>query len=296
MKILSIVAMSAMVLTGFARAADQAAATADPVPNTNPIVPGTPPVPPTENEMTVGAPAEVFGKVIGMHSCTLVGVADPHLLVKLESAPGDVDIVDLGSTAELKANGIEPKEGQTFWVDGRVGKVNGKPLVVAETVSESKLVTINHQALRVETTKHADARQADGNAAPNPAQAPAQDKGPNVPKTETVDAGQDIRTIDGVVLHSRHVRIEGESFEHVMAKVQTDNGVVVLDLGTCSALPASVDLTVGKSIAASGYVGRLNGKPIIMAESVGNLTSIERPHQADVTPSNASYPDANQKR
>ena len=287
MKFLNIVALSAFVVTGFAHAADQATtAAADPVPNAKPVA-GT-----TEDEMKVGAPAQVFGKVIGTHSCELVGMSDPHMLVKLESEPGNVDIVDLGSTSELKANGIEPKEGQQFWVDGRVGKVNGKPLVVAETVSESKLITINRQALRVETTQHADARQADANAAP----APTQDKAPGAPKTETVDAGQDILTIDGVVMHSRHVRIEGESFEHVMAKVKTDNGVVVLDLGTCTALPASVDLTEGKPIAASGYMGKLNGKPILMAESVGNLTSIERPHQADVTPTNANYPDANSKK
>ncbi len=287
MKFLSIVAMTAFVISGFAHAADQATtAAADPVPDSKPVA-GT-----TEDEMKVGAPAQVFGKVVGMHSCNLVGMSDPHMLVKLESEPGNVDIVDLGSTAELKANGIEPKEGQQYWVDGRVGKVNGKPLVVAETVSESKLVTINHQALRVETTKHADARQADANAAP----APTQEKAQGEPKTETVDAGQDILTIDGVVMHSRKVRIEGESFEHVMAKIKTDNGVVVLDLGTCTALPATVDLTEGKPIAASGYMGRLNGKPILMAESVGNLTSIERPHQADVTPTNTNYPDANLKK
>ena len=240
-----------------------------------------------EADMPIGTPAQVFGKVTSIHNVSMVGMSEQHALVKLESAPGDIEIVDLGSVADLKTNGIEVKEGQQFWVDGRVGKINGKPLVVAERISESKLVVLNRQApLREETTKHADARQAqqaqDVSAGTAPANGETRD--PRAPRTETVDAGEKLLTIQGNVIHTRHISIEGESFQHVLAKVQTENGIVVLDLGTCSTLPASVDLSEGKAIAASGVIGHLNGKPVLLAESVGNQTSIQRPNEPTVTP------------
>ena len=273
MKILSVVAIAAFVVAGLAGAADDkglvAAGQAPAGSETD------------SKDMPVGTTAQVFGKIVSIHNCNIVGMPDAHVLAKLESAPGDVEIVDLGSAAELKSNGLEPHEGQQLWVEGRVGKINGKALVVAETLSESKLVTITRQApLREETVKHADARQA-GAVAGNEAK---DAKDIKAPKVETVDAGQRFLSVEGNVVHTRHVKIEGESFEHILAKLQTENGIVVLDLGMCSTMPESVDLTAGKSVAASGLVGQLNGKPIIVAETVGNQSIIHRPAQPEVVP------------
>ena len=277
MKILSVVAIAAFVFTGVAGAEDVKLAASEPLPPTASQ--------PSEQDVQVGSSAQVFGKVVSVHTCNMVGMSDPHVLVKLESAPGDVEVVDLGSAAELKSNGIEPHQGQQFWVDGQVGKINGKPLVVAETVSESKLVYITRQApLREETTKHADARHAEAGTATQVTDV----KDVKAEKTETADAGQQVRTIEGTVVHTKRVRIEGETNEHILAKVQTESGIVVLDLGTCATMPNDVDLTAGKSIAASGVVGHLNGKPVILAESVGNLSSIQRPNVPETVPTSAT--------
>jgi len=269
MRISSIVAVALFALAGIAGAVEEKAAPADQGP-----------------ESQVGTPAQVFGKVVSMHSVPMVGSTDPHCVVKLESAPGDVEIVDLGSADELKNNGIDVKEGKQLFISGRVGKINSKPLVVAEIVSESKLISISRQGRLVEeSTKHADARNADPKAQDSN-QPVAHD--PKAPKAETVDANQQIRTVEGTVMHSRKVKIEGEANEHILAKLKTEQGIAVVDLGACTALPASVDLTEGKTIAATGVVGQLNGKPIILADSVGNMTSLETPAQ----PSNVSVPDA----
>lgn len=236
----------------------------------------------------VGSPVQTAGKVISTHSCPMVGVDAPHMLVKIETEKGDTDIVDLGSTAELKTNGIEPKEGQKLWVDGRVGKVNDKFLIVAERLSESKLVTIARTSpLREETVKHAEAR-TEGSGAQETKVSDAKD--PKAPKTMSVDAGQQIRTVEGTVLRSRKVNIEGENGEHVIVKLQTENGTAVVDLGLCSAMPNLVDITDGKSIAATGYVGQLNGKPIILADSVGNLSRIQRTDSTEAIPTSNPAP------
>lgn len=302
MKILSVVAIAALVATGACRAADDKVTVSEKAPAAGQQDQQD------QQDAPIGSPAQVTGKIISIHSCTLAGMSDPHVLVKLESAPGDVEIVDLGSAAELKSNGIEPRQGQQFWVDGLVGKINGKPLVVAERLSESKLVVITHQALRVETTKHADTRKADtaaGNEAKdaNTAKAETVDavaghemkdvKDVKAAKIETVDASHEVRVVEGTVIHTRKIKIEGERDEHVFAKLQTETGIVVLDLGSCATLPANVDLSEGKSIAASGVVGHLNSKPILVAESAGNLSSIQRPNELETTPAKASLPAEN---
>ncbi len=283
MRMLSIATM-AFVFTGLGLAGAAEETTAKTVPASSKA---------EQEGAPIGSPVQTFGKVTSLHSCAMVGAAAPHMIVKLQTEQGDTDIVDLGSTDELKTNGIEPKEGQKFFVEGRVGKINDKFLIVAERLSETKLVTIARSTpLREETVKHAEARN-DGKVDTTVAETKdvieikdGQKDGQDVKvaKSETVDAGQQVRTVEGTVIHSRHVKIEGEADEHVIAKIQTENGIAVIDLGTCAAMPNSVDLTVGKSLAATGFIGKLNGKPIILADSVGNLSGIQRPADRPTTP------------
>src|SRR4029077_1170881 len=108
MKILSIAAV-AFAFTGIASAVEDS--TAKPVPVSNQA---------EQEGKPVGTQVETSGKVVSMHSAPMVGLPDAHMLVKLETEQGDTEIVDLGSTAELKTSGIEPKQGQQLWIDGRV--------------------------------------------------------------------------------------------------------------------------------------------------------------------------------
>ncbi len=265
MKMFSIAAI-AFAITGLAGAAEE--------PAVKPVAASTQ----AEQEaLPVGSPIETSGKVTSIHSVPMVGISDPHMIVKLEDEQGAVDIVDLGATSVLKENGIEPKQGQQFWINGRVGKINDKFLIVAEQISESKLVTIERAShLREETVKHSEAQPV------NTSTVAKTGTDPKAAKTETVDAGQKLRTVEGTVIHSRHVKIEGEAEEHVLAKIQTESGIAVIDLGTCPAMPNALDLTAGKMVVATGYVGQLNGKPIIMADSVGNLSGIQRTAAATI--------------
>jgi hypothetical protein len=259
MRILSIVTIVALVVSGMSKAAD-----AD---LTQPLAPAIAAGQVEEQAAKVGAPAQTSGKVVSIHTVKMIGMLDPHVMAKIQTEQGDTDIADLGSAADLKFNGIEPHEGQQLWVSGRVGRINDKELLVAENLSESKMVTITRTApLREESEKHAAAR-SEGNDV-------ASGKDGKVSKTESVDAGMQVRTIEGTVIHTRNLKIEGELEEHVFAKLQTESGIVVVDLGTTSAMP-KVNLGEGQSVAVTGFVGHCKSKPIIVADSVGNMCSIQ---------------------
>ena len=276
MRLLSLVAIAALFVSGMSRAAQE-----------DTVKPAAPQQPAAAGQAQgqsekVGALTETSGKIVGLFNVQLVDLADPHVLVKIKTDQGETDIVDLGTAAELKSNGIEPHDGQQLFVSGRVGRINDKELLVAENLSESKLVTITRTTpLREESVKHAAARN-DGTAVSSGKDA-AKDG-----KTESADAGLQVRTVEGSVIHVRNIKIEGEAEEHVLAKLQTEDGIVVVDLGSPTTLP-KVDLTAGQWVAATGFVGHLNSKPIILADSVGNLSSIKRP-AAKAAPEAAKAP------
>lgn len=187
----------------------------------------------------LGTPFKTSGKVVSTHSCAMSGMTDTHTVVKLETLLGVTDIVDLGSTAELKSKGIEPKEGEKYAVEGKIGKINDTYLIVAEKMSEPKLMMMNHTAAGM-------------------------------------DADHACCTVEGTILSTMKMKMDGEPEEHFVSKIQTDKGIAVVDLGCCSAMPDTVKLTEGQKLAATGFVGELNGKPIIMADSCGNLSHVKR--------------------
>jgi hypothetical protein len=274
MRILSIVAIAALVVAGSSKAAQEDSA--------KPLAPAVAAGHVDDQAAKVGTRTETSGKVVSTHTVQLVGMSDAHVLVKIQTEDGATDIADLGSAADLKSNGIEPREGQQLWVSGRVGRINDKDLLVAESLSESKLVTIFRTApLREESEKHAAAR-TDGKDAATGTDGKAA-------KTVAVDSGMQVRTVEGTVIHTRNVKLEGDTEEHVFAKLQTESGIVVLDLGGAAALP-KVDLSEGQLVAATGFVGHCNSKPIIVADSIGNLSSIKRPAGATAAPAAATNP------
>ena len=231
----------------------------------------------------IGTPTQVEGRVLSTHTVELTDPGEAHVLVKLESDQGETRVVDLGAASTLKNSGIDPQVDQELFVDGRAGRMNEKPIVIAERISTAKIVQINRNApLRTETQKHAD------NRASNASTDNTKDMKQGEPKAETTDPGMPMRTVEGTIMHTRNVAIQGEAEEHVLAKITVAaGGIVVIDLGPRSTLP-KVNLDEGQSLAATGVIGRLNEKPIILADSVGNLSSIERAEK----PTSVTAPDA----
>jgi len=257
MRLFSIAAVACLLVAGAISAADKPQGDAS-----------------ANDESQLGMRAEASGKITSVREVDMVNSEAKHMLVKILGDDGETDIVDLGSAEELKAGGIDPKEGAALFVHGRIGKLNDRMVLVAESVSNTKMLKLSrHSSLREETQKHAEKRGATGEA-----NATASNEGnpKNIaPKKMTVDAGMQSRTVDGVVLGTRKVKVENDE-EHMLVKIQTEGGVAVVDLGPVSKVP-QVDLADGKLIAASGMVGKMNDRPVIFADSVGNLTSINWP-------------------
>ena len=254
MKMLTALFVSAFTLTGLSYAEDVTTIKAN-AETTNGQTPAA-----------IGSRAEASGKIISVKTIDLAGMAEDHVFAKLKGDDGEVDIIDLGNAAELKAAGLDPKEGQQLFVSGRIGRINDKEMIMAEAVSESKLVSITRKnKLREESQKHADKRQAEGGADTTAVKSE---------RKETVDTTQ-VKTVEGVVMNSRKLMVEGQKEEHMIVKLQSDEGIVILDLGPVSSLP-KVDLSENQSIAATGFVGSINDKPLIVADSVGNLSTIKR--------------------
>lgn len=258
MKILSIVAIAALVVSGTLNAAEVAAAKEG------------------DQAAQIGLLVQTSGKIVKSHSVQLVDIESPHVLVKIQTEQGDTDIVDLGTAADLKTNGIDASEGKQLWVSGRIGRINDKELIVAENLSESKFVMITRTVpLLQESEKHAAARGAGKDVAPG---AEGKDGKPS-----TIDTGMEVRIVDGKVISTQKLKFEGEPEAHTLAKIQTELGIVVVDLGAASAIP-KVDLSEGQPIAVTGFVGHCNEKPIIVADMVGNLSTIKRQLEAKVVP------------
>lgn len=267
MRLLSILTFAAVTLGGVLNAADEAGVET-----------------PTDHETAgadqeevaeedVGAPAQTSGKVIATHTCKMVGLADPHIMVKVLTETGETDIVDLGSAEDLKSGGFEPREGQQLWVSGRVGTINDKKLLVAESLSESKLITIERTTLlREESQLHEAARKEARDAAAV--------KEAEKPGSAGIGSDLPVRVVEGTVIHTCKVAIDGQQEGHLLCKLKTEGGIVVVDLGVSGAIP-KVDLSEGQWVVATGFVGDLNDKPIIVADSVGNLRSIKRVSPGD---------------
>lgn len=225
------------------------------------------------DESQLGMRAEASGKITAVREVEMVNAGEKHTIIKVLGDDGETDIVDLGSSDELKAGGIDAKEGGSLFVHGRIGKLNDRMVLVAESVSNSKMLKLaRHASLREESQKHAEKRGATGEAT---ADSTSNEK--NIaPKKVSVDAGMQSRTVDGTVIGTRKVKVESGSEEHMLVKVQTESGVAILDLGPASKVP-QVDLSEGKKIASSGMVGKMNDRPMIFAETIGNLNDINWP-------------------
>lgn len=84
--------------------------------------------------------------------------------------------------------------------------------------------------------------------------------------------------IQGRVIDTRDVPLEGRRGAHRLVKVRTSAGrILVADLGRRDRLDKDVKLRRGESIALRGYWGRINGRPVLFATHIADLIPIDRP-------------------
>ena len=95
-------------------------------------------------------------------------------------------------------------------------------------------------------------------------------------KDEDVPNNPRHRAIMGKLVETREIAIQGMDDKHVLAKIETPSGhIVIADLGTRQDVK-DAHLTAGEQLEVYGVVGRLNERPLLVAEQMGEVVNIKR--------------------
>jgi hypothetical protein len=99
--------------------------------------PSTPPEPPpppsTQPDIRVGTQTVRFtGKLISMRSVALMGVSEPHVLIKLLSAKGAKGTVDVGPNLDIP--NLQDMSELQITATGKLGIVDGNLVLFADTL------------------------------------------------------------------------------------------------------------------------------------------------------------------
>jgi len=197
------------------------------------------------------------GKVTGTYEASMTGGGAAHLMAKLQADDGDLEIVDMGASDDLKSNGLDVSKGKLLFVEGRLGNVNGKTVLFAHCISESKIVSIQHHRSQPGASKTGETASGATNV--------------------NADGQEMLQTVEGVIVKTKELQYEGQTDPHLLVKLKTDAGLVIADLGSKSAVPGNVNVDENQWLVVTGYCSKLNGKPIIYADGIGNLNEIKRP-------------------
>ena len=106
-------------------------------------------------------------------------------------------------------------------------------------------------------------------------------------KVEDVPNNPKYRALMGKLLGTKEVAIQGYEAKHVLAKIETPSGhIVIADLGLREDLK-DARLIEGEQLEIYGVVGRLNERPLLVAESIGEVINIKR--TSNVVPIKAGF-------
>ena len=247
--------------------------------------------------------ATVRGKLQDVRTVNLKGEGK-HVLAKLLTASGKTLVVDLGRPQDLK--GQKLRRNQEVSVLGRGGRINGKPIIVADRMRndsrpDGAVLTIvrliplspatSGQSAQANSSRSSrqqagqgDAMQAAGRQGPSGQQQQQQRQQQQQQQRQQQKQQQPMtHVIAGRLMETREVTLKGLSEKHVLARLQTPQGrQVLVDLGTRGNLQ-DVNLTKGEIIATTGSFGRINGRPVLFADHFADLVRIDRraqPQQA----------------
>lgn len=237
--------------------------------------------------------ATVNGRLVGLREVKLRGEKQPHVLAKLQTRDGRTVVVDLGTRQDVR--GMRFARNQELSAMGPAGRINGKPVIVADkfrdlsrrnqpTITIVRIIPIDvarqrqaHARSRQQqqqTGQQGQARARGFNGAQGSTQAQLPGWHPDISSQRQTQA----RLVNGRVTDKREVSIKGQSQKHLLVKIQTPRGrTALLDLGTANnASLKDVNLNKGEFISAIGRMGRINGRPVLVADHVAEIVTIDR--------------------
>ena len=262
--------------------------------------------------------ATVSGRLVGLREARLRGEQQPHVLAKLQTSNGKTVVVDLGTRQDLRQ--MRLARNQPLSVMGPAGRINGKPVIVADKVRDDSrqnaptLTIVRIIPIEVSRQRQAQARareqsgQQQGQAqarAMSPRQGSARSGGANLPEWHPEinrQSQSQTRLINGRVIDRRELAVrsgsQSQGQKHLLVKIQTPRGrTALLDLGKADAQALKdVNLNRGEFISAVGRMGRINGRPMLVADHVAEIVTIDRDRDNPGQSGEATQAGARQQR
>ena len=226
--------------------------------------------------------AMVTGKLQDVRTVNVTGDGR-HVLAKLLTKSGKTIVVDLGRPQDLA--GRKFRRGQEISALGRGGRINGKPLIVADRIRDNSkrdpLLTIV-RIVRMPTVSVVP-QQPDG----APQQTTDRQRQQRAQQASGSSPPSHRHVISGKLLETREITLKGQSGKHVLARVETPQGRhVLVNLGKREGL-RDVKLSNGELIAATGAFARINGRPVLFADHIADLVAIDRSGSSNARPARA---------
>jgi hypothetical protein len=219
--------------------------------------------------------ATVTGKLQDVRTVNIRGDG-PHVLAKLSTQSGKTVVIDLGRPQDL--SGRKFRRGQEISALGRGGRINGKPVIVADRIRDrSQRESVLTIVRIVPLSPNAVASGSDTTNAQTSNAQTSDQRQPQQQRSQQQSASSSSRhVISGRLLDTREFTLKGENAKHVLARIQSpQGGQILVDLGTREDLQ-DVKLTNGELIAATGKFSRINGRRVLFADHIADLVTINR--------------------
>lgn len=217
----------------------------------------------------------VQGEVVDVRSQRLAD-GEEHLLAKVRLHDGRTVVLDLGLREWIRDAKVRFRRQQRVTATAHRGEpFRDVPLLVVDhyATDDGTVVVIREGRLDVGRYDELEGAQQDRAGGTLPAGAPR--AGAPESRLDAGAAATDLVAV-GEVLEVRDVRIKGAAQQHALAKLRLDSGkTLVVDLGKREGR-RDVKLAPRDRIGVIGSMGRLNGKPVLVADMVGDLTVIDR--------------------
>lgn len=229
----------------------------------------------------------VTGVLQDVRTVRIQGEQDKHVLGKLRTRDGRTLVVDLGTQKDLK--GVTLRRNQPLAVQGKVGRINQRPVLMAEkirgtpqpeaTLTIVRVIPLDRQAIQAMSRQQGGQQSArqQFQRQQQTGQQPMAQRQQNLRQFRNTP-GTVGALIEGELVDLRLVRVQGHPHRHLLAKVQNDQDqTTVIDLGPSDNKDLQdVNLKKGEIIAAVGEFGRINNRPVLVATHVSDLVTIDR--------------------
>lgn len=176
-------------------------------------------------------PTTLSGRIQNTRQVQITGQRDRHNLVRIQLQSGRSALVNLGPKKTIED--LKVQTGDTVRVTGRRGAINGRPVLMAQSVEvDGRNIRVSRQESRSSTSR----------------------------RQQT--------SFTGRVEDTHRISLRGEQKEHNLVRITTTDGQShIVNLGPDKRL-TDLNARQGDRIRVEGRRGKIDGRSVVMATSV----------------------------